>query len=284
MREGTPSLTSFLVAFSRGVGVDRSELDPYAAALLPRGVAAFIGASHQRGLIGTAARTLYRAASLGLVDHITLRTLAIDHHLLAALTDGLEQVVILGAGLDARAWRLPVLRKSRVFEVDHPATQTFKQKRVAALPAGADVEFVTVDFLEERFADKLAVHGFDAQRPAVWIWEGVAMYLTNEAVEDSIRQMTEASAPGSHLVMSYMVPDSLPFGRVGSAITRSVFAAGGEPLGHGVSPEEVAGLLGDAWQIRYNRGSDGWKELTGAKAQSSTAFVAEHLAVAVRQG
>ena len=92
---------------------------------------------------------------------------------------GAPQVVILGAGLDGRAWRMPELRDVTVFEVDHPDSQREKAARAAALLRVArEVRFVPVDFTRDRLDEPLAAAGHDPARPTTWIWEGVVMYLT----------------------------------------------------------------------------------------------------------
>ena len=109
------------------------------------------------------------------------RTVAIDEAVRAAAS---PQVVILGAGLDGRAWRMQELRDVTVFEVDHPDSQRVKRARVSALQQVArDVRFVPVDFTRDRLDDALAAAGHDATRPTTWIWEGVVMYLELADIE-----------------------------------------------------------------------------------------------------
>ena len=123
------------------------------------------------------------------------------------------QYVILGAGLDAYAWRHPdALRRGlRVFEVDHPATGAWKQSRIAelGLPSHDNHSFVPTDFSTERLADTLNAAGFDPAKPTLFSWLGVAMYLTIDAVEEVLR-FVAACAPGSEIVWTYWpVPDEL---------------------------------------------------------------------------
>src|SRR5210317_2216070 len=100
MRDGLPSGTSFLVSFARGLGVGEQELDPLARELLPPWLARL--AEPPSGLRGVAGlyRNAVRATTFGFIDHMVLRTKAIDIHLAGALGSGIEQLVILGAGLD----------------------------------------------------------------------------------------------------------------------------------------------------------------------------------------
>jgi methyltransferase (TIGR00027 family) len=129
------------------------------------------------------------------------RTIAIDD---AVRAHGAGQVVVLGAGLDSRAWRMPELAAATVLEVDHPASQQDKQRRVADLqPTAAAVVPVAVDLEHQRLAPALEQAGFDRSRPTTWVWEGVVPYLSAEAVEATAAQVADLAAPGSLLVVNY---------------------------------------------------------------------------------
>jgi len=129
------------------------------------------------------------------------RTLAIDEAVIAKLG---SQLVILGAGLDGRAWRLKELDDVEVFEVDHPTSQADKRSRLDRLELSAKaVRFVPVDFSRYALADALAAAGHDRTIPTTWIWEGVIPYLTREQVRSSVSVISQLSAPGSRLVSNY---------------------------------------------------------------------------------
>ena len=155
------------------------------------------------------------ALSLGLVEHLALRTLAIDRVVAASVAKGADQVVILGAGLDARAWRMDAMARAVVFEVDHPSTQRFKRERLgsrtsAGERARADVRFVEVDFERESLAARLAEAGHDVRRATTWIWEGVTPYLAPEATRATLAIVAVRSAPGSVLAVTYATPSMEP--------------------------------------------------------------------------
>ena len=144
------------------------------------------------------------AAARVSADLMALRTSTIDAAVRAAVAGGTAQLVILGAGLDGRAWRMSELRGVRVFEVDHPATQAFKREHVDALPSAiADVTFVPVDFERDALDAALARAGHDATRPTCWIWEGVVMYLTRGAMRSTLATIASRSADGSTLIVNY---------------------------------------------------------------------------------
>lgn len=283
MREGVPSGTSFLVAFSRGLGVDDHELDPVAADLLPPWMARLVTLPRSLGSASHAYRWSIRGATFGLIDHNVLRTEAIDAHLLDALRSGVSQLVILGAGLDARAWRLRALRDTTVFEVDHPATQRYKLDRIAGRTPPTDIRYVAVDFESESFSERLQSVGFRANEPSVWIWEGVAMYLPLEAVNDTLRQVTSLSEEGSTLVMTYRVADGLPLGALGRALIPAFFAAAGEPLKCTLDPSQLASALTPEWELTFDQDGRGWRALSRSTAIAPFTFRSERLAVAVRR-
>jgi len=148
--------------------------------------------------------TIVAAARFG-TDMVVLRTLIIDAHVRSAMArGGARQFVILGAGLDGRAYRLPDLGDVDVFEVDHPATQTFKRERVADLPLLAkSITFVAVDFERETLEEKLARAGHRQGEPTLWLWEGVVMYLTHDAARATMASIARLSATDSTLILNY---------------------------------------------------------------------------------
>lgn len=132
------------------------------------------------------------------------RTVAIDD---AVSERPAAQVVILGAGLDGRAWRMRGLATVDVFEVDHPASQRDKRDRVGELrPLARSLRFVPVDFTGDDLDGALATAGHDASAPTTWVWEGVVPYLTPAEVEASARVVSRRSGAGSRLVVNYQAP------------------------------------------------------------------------------
>ncbi len=152
----------------------------------------------------------------------------------AAAEAGLNQYVVLGAGLDTFAYRNP-WPWLRVFEIDHPATQAWKQECLAgagiAIPGGpAGASFVAVDFDRQRLDIELAAGGFDPERPAVFAWLGVTMYLAEASVWDVLAYVL-ARPPGSAIVFDYALPpamlsslERLALGRMSDRVARA-----GEP-------------------------------------------------------
>lgn len=189
MREGLPSATAAIVACARGA----SGVDPIAQRLVPPAFAVFARPWGRR---------LGRLVPL--VALMRVRTLAIDDAVRTAAEAGTKQVVVLGAGLCARAWRMSELGASTVFEVDHPATQRYKRRRLEGLvPLARAVELVSVDFEKDDLVHALEAAGHDAAVPTTWIWEGVTPYLTPFAIAQTLRSIRARSAASSTLSLTY---------------------------------------------------------------------------------
>lgn len=272
-----------MVSFARGLGVDERALDPLARELLPSWLARLVDAPETLGDLGGLYRSALRATTFGFIDHMVLRTEAIDAHVVAALRLGIDQLVILGAGLDTRAWRLSELKDATVFEVDYPATQQYKRSRIVGRAPPTEVRYVAVDLEQERFSDGLARAGFRGDATSVWIWEGVAMYLHLRAVHDTLEQLTSLAAPGSQLAMTYRVPGMLPFGALGRVAIPALFAAGGEALKGAIRPDELASAVAPGWEVAYDADARGWQKLTGSFASPARSFLSERLAVMTRR-
>jgi methyltransferase (TIGR00027 family) len=182
----------------------------------------------------TVTHRVLQTIGLGFVEHVALRTAAIDEALDRAMRAGIRQVVILGAGLDARAFRMESLARAVVFEVDHPATQRYKRGHIGKLAATArEVRFVTVDFGRDAIGDRLAVHGHDPTVRTFWLWEGVTPYLPHSVIEATLAMIRGRSVVGSEVALTYVTPDHLGFARGMEIVLRNTAAVIREPL-HGV--------------------------------------------------
>ena len=174
------------------------------------------------------------------------RTVAIDDAVRARPG---PQLVILGAGLDGRAWRMPELDGTAVFEVDQPASQRDKRDRAADLP-GTPQAFVPVDFGRDRLGDALAAAGHRADRATTWVWEGVVPYLTEAEVAATVAAVAACSAPDSRLVVNFQLPSVVT--TLGRLASRALVASTGrksvwadEPWRSTWTPAAMAGLLNE---------------------------------------
>jgi methyltransferase (TIGR00027 family) len=134
------------------------------------------------------------------------RTRFIDDAVQATLSQGIRQLVILGAGFDTRPYRLPGMERVKAFEVDLPSVQEDKEKKFrkhfGRLPE--NVTFIPIDFDTQSLKAALAGTAFDPSRPATFIWEGVTQYIPEEAVRRTL-VFVGKSAPGSILIFTYVL-------------------------------------------------------------------------------
>ncbi|MFH9969389.1 class I SAM-dependent methyltransferase [Streptomyces mirabilis] len=194
---------------------------------------------------GWKARATYEGVR-ACAEVVVPRTVAIDD---AVRSHRTPQLVVLGAGLDSRAWRLPELADTDVWEVDHPASQQDKQERLAEAgtpPVVArSVRFTPVDFATDDLGSALEAAGHDASVPTTWLWEGVVPYLTHDEVRATVRAVADRSAPGSALVLNYQGPSvKASAGRLIARVLNSSVTAS-EPWRSLWKPQKMAVLLAE---------------------------------------
>jgi methyltransferase (TIGR00027 family) len=252
VREGHASRTAEYNALFRALESSLPEgrrlfADPLARRFLgwPLALVARIGAAP--GLRELVPRTIDRRWP-GVRSAVVARTRLIDDSIAASLAAPVEQFVILGAGFDSRAYRLPGLRGLPVFEVDHPDTLRIRRAKLErALPAlPPHVRFVAIDFQRGDLAAAMAAAGYRESAQSFLLWEGCTNYLTESAVDATLRWCARA-APGSRLLFSYVHRDILtrPAAFVG---TRRLFASlekAGERFTFGIEPGELRGFLAE---------------------------------------
>jgi methyltransferase (TIGR00027 family) len=149
---------------------------------------------------------LYERMGPGAEGFITVRERYIDDYLKSGLAEGLDQVVILGAGFDTRAYRIPGIEKTRVFEIDYPATQEAKRKGLKKVvdPLPGYVTFVPVDFNTQSLGECLQSSGYNEQAKTLFIWQGVTYFLEAQAVDSTLDFIAHHSGPGSSVIFDYM--------------------------------------------------------------------------------
>ncbi|MFD4660611.1 SAM-dependent methyltransferase [Kitasatospora sp. NPDC058444] len=185
------SRTALSVARARAYESSRPDplfVDPYAIAFVT-------AAGLEPAPAGPGSR-LARA----LLAHGILRTRFYDDRLLAAGTD---QVVLLAAGLDARAYRLDWPAGTRVFELDLGPVLSFKEQVLDGLGAVPQAERTALpaDLLDPTWPERLVAAGFDPERRSVWLAEGLLVYLTAEEAAGLLTAVTGLAAPGSRLLL-----------------------------------------------------------------------------------
>ncbi len=247
MKADAPSRTAEWVAAARNLGMllpDELRIaeDPYGAAFTSSRVPKLLA-------ITPGARRLVMMRGFGTwVTYMQVRTRVLDDHVrqFVARTKGRGQVVILGAGYDCRALRLPELAGVAVFEVDHPSTQRHKREVLDKLGASSPARYVTWDFEHRPMAqlpDALADAGLDRTRPTITIWEGVTMYLTEPAIDASIRAIRAWSGRGSALAMTYVAKARGSKTTLASRLVRMTVRRAGEPFRWAWEPDALGPYL-----------------------------------------
>lgn len=246
------SRTAELMAIQRGLESRHSRAtrlfeDPFARRFVSPGWRVVLSAA-RIGLVRRMIERLYDyLGGPGPRASAVARTRLIDD-ILADATLATEQVVILGAGFDCRAYRLPGLAARIVFEVDHPGTQALKRKRLDPRPATttSTVRHAPVDFERDDLSRALQAVGYDKTTPGLFLWEGVTNYLTADAVEETLAAIRRLACPQSTLVLTYIDRAALHPGAPAfpeAARWIEGVARRGEPWIFGLDPDDLADYL-----------------------------------------
>jgi methyltransferase (TIGR00027 family) len=240
MEQATPSRTALRVAVRRAIHqlYDSPVVfrDPIAVPML--------GETGSEELRQPPARP-ERPFSIGMRAFLVARSRYAEDNLARAVTAGVRQYVLLGAGLDTFAHRNPH-PDLHVFEVDHPATQAWKRDLLArsriAIPE--NLTYTPVDFERQILSDRLAAAGFDVNAPAFFAWLGVVPYLTIEAFRQTV-SFIAARPPGSGAALDYGQPrEALPFReRLAQDALAARVQLAGEPFQLFFTPGQIAAEL-----------------------------------------
>lgn len=158
-----------------------------------------------------------------------------------AVGQGAQQYVLLGAGLDTFAFRRPdLVSQLQVFEIDHPATQALKYRRLAALKMETppQLHFVAVNFAAQNLADGLQASAYDSKKVSFFSWLGVICYLPREAVFQTLQTIAGLAPKGSTIVFDYLDLDAFHPGKASRAMQmmQASTKAAGEPMKTGFDP------------------------------------------------
>ena len=199
MQAGVPSRTALAAAVHRAV---HQELE--GGSILRDPLAIPILGDEARSVLDEARRD---ASLRGLRVFVALRSRFAEDALARSLDKGMRQLTILGAGLDTFAYRSPLAAKLRIFEVDHPATQSWKRERLihAGIYAPPTLTFVPADLEVEDLAGVLQAAGFDTEQPSFFMWLGVVPYLSASAVFSTLSYISALRA-GAQVVFDYANP------------------------------------------------------------------------------
>lgn len=253
MQEASPSRTAEVVCLFRAMEQRRDPAarildDPFAHLFLGRSTGAALRASLAAGPLAE----LPERFLPGLSAFVLTRHRFMDDALARALArqggDRVEQVVVLGAGYDTRAWRFAEALGGRpVFEVDFPSTSKRKDdvanKAARRLP-GTVVRRVQVDFLSETFEGPLVHAGFVRGARTFVVWEGVSMYLTRAAVKATLGLLRSLCAPGTELVLDFwFLLDAPDLRAAAHRFSANLLHLLGEPVLFGIHPEDAGAFL-----------------------------------------
>lgn len=242
VRQGQPSRSALGVASLRAV--HQLLDDPL---ILPDPVALpLLGAAAEAALRADP-YTLNDPMSRALRGALVARSRFVEDELARCVAAGVRQYVVLGAGLDTFAYRNPYQGDGlRVFEVDHPGTQRWKQQLLseAGIAVPAALQFVPADLERDDLASALRQAGFRADQAACISWMGVTMYLTADAVLATLGTVANL-APGTCLCFDYSLTATLlnPIERAIGEVLGRQLAAIGEPWLSAFDPEQLQGRL-----------------------------------------
>jgi methyltransferase (TIGR00027 family) len=265
--------------------------DPFAPLFLSRGPAAALAVARLPAL-GALVPWFIDRRWPGARSSGVARTRLIDDALGLALQDHVEQVVLLGAGFDCRALRLPHISQARVFEVDQAATLHRKVERLrrqrAAL-AERHVVRVALDFKRDALGRALIAAGFRADRRTFFVWEGVTNYLSAAAVDQVLQFVAHESAPKSRILFTYVhrgvIDGTVRF--VGWDRVSRMLSRVGERWSFGIDPAQIAGFLAERglrliadigaaeYRARYRENDRGYEFYRAALAEVGLPFASE---------
>jgi len=150
---------------------------------------------------------MHHIAPPGIYEYVIIRTKIFDRYFLMGLSDGIKQIVILGAGMDSRALRFAHRNAgTRIFEVDQPDVQNPKreilQRKKISLPS--EIVFVGMDFNTQDLFEELTKNGYDPDKQTLFLWEGLCMYLQPESVERMFSFIQSHSGAGSEILFDFV--------------------------------------------------------------------------------
>ena len=259
MIKGRPSRTAFLTAVQRAHHYQTAPQPKVLRDNLAMALTGLQGSEAVQGYIDTMVETFASLSDLetatifmNRIDGaVCMRSRVVEEELPAARQRGLKQLVILGAGLDSTAYRCTDLTEGlKVFEVDHPATQTWKREQLkkADIAVPENLNFVPFDFEQQTLAQALEMGGVNASEITFFTWLGVQMYLTDEAVKSTFSVMG-AYPKGSEMVMDYISPSYVTAtGMVENSVEQlqEVVSKMGEPLKSKYYESELKEMLKSA--------------------------------------
>jgi len=244
VRKNQSSLTATGIAIARAVESEKPPgervcYDPYARQFIPGWMYHIFGFFIKSGYA--------ERRGPGVNGFLLARERYIDDVLQIFINEGLQQLVILGAGYDSRAYRFDLPERVETFEVDHPLTQADKLDKMQSIFGKIPeyVTYVSIDFNTQSLSERLLSSGYNPHLISLFIWQGVTMYLTQEGVDNTLTFIVKNAAPGSGVVFDYVyqaVLDGIQKQSEISNIRRYRFITG-EGLTFGIPEDNVDAFL-----------------------------------------
>jgi methyltransferase (TIGR00027 family) len=189
---------------------------------------------------------LYEFTTKGIFGALLCRTKYFDDALQAAMADGIDQLVILGAGLDTRPYRIAGINEITVVEVDLPIMQNIKKEKLIGLlgELPTNITFVPIDFNNQMLNDVLNIPELNFAKPIFFIWEGVTPYISEEAVKNTLTCISKASS-GSRVVFSYVLKNVIDKNSdiTGADSLVNYFESKDQSWVFGIDPENLMNFL-----------------------------------------
>lgn len=230
--------------------------DDLAVRFLPSGVRLTVGVCRWR-LARDLLINFSEKRARGIWGGVLCRKRYADDKVTEAIDEGIGQVVVLGAGLDTRAYRLIAPAGVPAFEVDLPANIAYKRQRLVAIYGGLPerVALVPIDFETDDLTAALAACGFRIEKRAMFVWEAVTQYLTEDGVRRTLASLSKA-VTGSRLIFTYVRKDFVDGSNVYDAESLyQTFVVKNRVWRFGIEPQHVAGLLREyGWAEREQVG------------------------------
>lgn len=243
MEENESYKTAYLAAYARLIEQHESkETRLFEDLFVKKFFSSYLSFLMQYKIIRKLMIFMYNSMSTGLLGLQVCRTKYIDDKLKEAIDNGVNQVVILGAGLDTRLYRIANTNELKGFEVDLPIMQNKKKsimkKCLGELPN--NIIFIPIDFNVQTLDEVLKNKELDFSKPIFFIWEGVTQYITKDAVENTLNFISKASS-GSAVVFTYILESVIngTTGMVGNEALMTLLKTGGQDLQFGLNPSEI---------------------------------------------
>jgi methyltransferase (TIGR00027 family) len=187
--------------------------------------------------------------------YIAIRTRFFDDLVTREMERNIRQCVLVAAGMDTRAFRLPLAENAVVYELDLPEALDWKSQTLATAAAKPGCRRVAVGVdLREDWLPNLTASGFDREQPSIWVVEGLLYYLTESQVRALLQRISQAAAPGSRFGADLVSASFFSSPWTKSAL--EMMAKSGMPWQFG-SDDPEALLAENGWQATVHQAGEG---------------------------